>query len=97
MFDPAAAAEAWDIIRSEFALAFFETLYVTVLATLFAVIIGLPLGVLLVAGEKNGVLPLPRWLMRVLDVLINLLRSVPFLILMIMVFPLTRLIVGTTV
>ena len=97
LFDPAAAAEAWDIIRSEFALAFFETLYVTVLATLFAVIIGLPLGVLLVAGEKNGVLPLPRWLMRVLDVLINLLRSVPFLILMIMVFPLTRLIVGTTV
>ena len=97
LFDPAAAAEAWDIIRSEFALAFFETLYVTVLATLFAVIIGLPLGVLLVAGEKNGVLPLPRWLMRVLDVLINLLRSVPFLLLMIMVFPLTRLIVGTTV
>lgn len=97
LFDPAAATEAWDIIRSEFALAFFETLYVTVLATLFAVIIGLPLGVLLVAGEKNGVLPLPRWLMRVLDVLINLLRSVPFLILMIMVFPLTRLIVGTTV
>ena len=97
LFDPAAAAEAWDIIRSEFALAFFETLYVTVLATLFAVIIGLPLGVLLVAGEKNGVLPLPRWLMRVLDVLINLLRSVPFPILMIMVFPLTRLIVGTTV
>ena len=69
LFDPAAAAEAWDIIRSEFALAFFETLYVTVLATLFAVIIGLPLGVLLVAGEKNGVLPLPRWLMRVRSIL----------------------------
>ena len=60
-------------------------------------VIGLPLGVLLVVGEKDGVLPLPRWLMHVLNVIINLLRSVPFLILMIMVFPLTRLIVGTTV
>ena len=59
--------------------------------------IGLPLGVLLVAGEKDGVMPLPKWLLGFLNVVINLLRSVPFLILMIMVFPLTRLIVGTTV
>ena len=59
--------------------------------------IGLPLGVLLVAGEKNGVLPLPRPVMQVLNVVINLLRSVPFLILMIMAFPLARLIVGTAV
>ena len=47
-------------------------------------------------GRKDGVLPLPRWLMSVLNVLINL-RSIPFLILMIMVFPLSRLIIGTTV
>ena len=59
--------------------------------------IGLPLGILLVTGEKNGVLPLPKGVMHVLGVIINLLRSVPFLILMIMVFPLTRLIVGTAV
>lgn len=97
LFDAATVAEALDIIKTEFPLAFFETLYVTVLATLFAVILGLPLGVLLVVGEKNGVLPLPKWLMQVLNVVINLLRSVPFLILMIMVFPLTRLVVGTTV
>lgn len=89
--------ETWVIIRSEFLSAVWETLYVTVLATLFAVIIGLPLGVLLVAGEKNGVLPLPSWLLKTLNVIINLLRSVPFLILMILVFPLTRLIVGTVV
>ena len=56
-----------------------------------------PLGVLLVVGEKDGVLPLPGWVMKVLNVVINLLRSVPFLILMILVFPLTRLIVGTVV
>ncbi|MDY3079615.1 MAG: methionine ABC transporter permease [Oscillospiraceae bacterium] len=77
--------------------ALWETTYVTVLATLFAVIIGLPLGVLLVVGEKGGILPLPKWLMSTLNVIINLLRSIPFLILMIMAFPLARLIVGTTV
>ena len=66
-------------------------------ATLFAIILGLPLGVLLVVGEKDGVLPIPKPIMRILNIVINLLRSLPFLILMIMVFPLTRLIVGTAV
>ena len=77
--------------------AIWETFYATVLSTLFAIIIGLPLGVLLVVGEKGGVLPLPRPIMRILNVIVNLLRSIPFLILMIMVLPLTRAIVGTTV
>ena len=96
-FTPEAVAEAMDILKTEFPLAIWETLYVTVLATAFAVVIGLPLGVLLVSGEKNGVRPLPRWLMSVLNVVINLLRSVPFLILMIMLIPMTRAIVGTSV
>lgn len=101
MFDNAftseALTESLDILKTEFPLAIWETIYVTLLSTLFAIIIGLPLGVLLVAGEKGGVLPLPKALMKVLNVIINLLRSVPFLILMILVFPLTRLIVGTAV
>ena len=97
IFSSQTLEEAWEILITEFPLAIWETDYVTVIATLFAVIIGLPLGVLLVAGEKNGVLPLPKGLMHVLNVIINLLRSVPFLILMIMVFPLTRAIVGTSV
>ena len=101
MFDNAftseALTEALDILKNDFPLAIWETIYVTLLSTLFAIIIGLPLGVLLVAGEKGGVLPLPKALMKVLNVIINLLRSVPFLILMILVFPLTRLIVGTAV
>ena len=97
MFAAEAVIEALDIIKTEFPLAIWETLYVTVLATAFAIIIGLPLGVLLVVGEKDGVLPLPGWLLHTLGVVINLLRSVPFLILMILVFPLTRLIVGTAV
>lgn len=101
MFDKLFSAdtlnEAWQIIQTQFPLAIWETVYVTILATVFSIIIGLPLGVLLVAGEKNGVLPLPSGVLHVLNVIINLLRSVPFLILMILVFPLTRAIVGTVV
>lgn len=78
-------------------LAIWETVYSTVLATLFAHIIGIPLGVLIVAGEEGGVRPLPRPLMSVLNVVINVLRSVPFLILMVVVFPLSRLILGTSI
>lgn len=97
LFSSETLSETWRIIESEFLTSVWETIYVTVLATVFAIIIGLPLGVLLVAGEKNGVLPLPSWLLKTLNVVINLLRSVPFLILMILVFPLTRLIIGTVV
>ena len=81
----------------DFAFAVWETFYITILSTAFALVLGLPLGVLLVAGDKDGVLPLPGWLMHALNIVINILRSVPFLILMICVFPLSRLIVGTTV
>ena len=97
LFSAETLNEAWRIIQAEFPTAIWETFYVTVLATAFSLIIGLPLGVLLVAGEKDGVIPLPSWLLHALNVIINLLRSVPFLILMILVFPLTRLIVGTVV
>ena len=90
-------AEAIHVVKTQFLLGTWETIYVTVLATFFAILIGLPLGVLLVAGEKGGVRPLPAWFMSTLNVVINLLRSVPFLILMIMAFPLTRLIIGTAV
>ena len=90
-------AESLRVIQNEVPFAIWETFYATVLSTLFAIIIGLPLGVLLVVGEIGGVLPLPRPIMRILNVIVNLLRSIPFLILMIMVLPLTRAIVGTTV
>ena len=77
--------------------ALWETFYITVLSTALSLVIGLPLGVLLVAGEKGGVLPLPAWLMRIPNLIINLLRSIPFLILMIMVLPVSRAIIGTAV
>lgn len=97
VFSEKNVAEALDMLVNDFPLAIWDTLYVTVLATLFAIIIGLPLGVLLVVGEKNGVMPMPKWLMSTLNVIINILRSVPFVILMILVMPITRLIIGTTV
>ena len=77
--------------------AIWETLYAPFLATIFAYLIGLPLGVLLVTGEEGGIHPLPKWLMQTLNTIINLLRSVPFLILMVLVFPLARLILGTSI
>lgn len=75
--------------------AIWETLYSTILATVFAHLIGIPLGIILVTGEQGGVRPLPKWLMSALNVVVNLLRSVPFLILMVVVLPLSRVILGT--
>ena len=82
--------------------AIWETCYVTVIATFFAYVIGLPLGIILVtgervAGEEGGVRPLPRPVMSALNVIINILRSVPFLILMVLVIPLSRVILGTSI
>lgn len=77
--------------------AIWETLYSTLIATLMAHLIGLPLGILLVTGAQDGVRPLSRPLMQVLNMVVNLLRSVPFLILMVMVMPLSRIILGTTI
>ncbi len=97
LFSPEAVQQALDVLKTEIPFGIWETVYVTVLATVLATVIGLPLGVLLVAGDENGVRPLPKPLMHVVNVIINLLRSIPFLILMIMAFPLSRVIVGTTV
>lgn len=87
--------EIWEIFKTQFPLAIWETLYTTVLATALATIIGLPLGVLLVAGENGRILRVPAFVLRCISAIINLLRSVPFLILMVVVIPFTRLIVGT--
>nr|WP_185073806.1 methionine ABC transporter permease [Pseudomonas protegens] len=72
-----------------------ETLYMVLLASLFTVLIGLPLGVLLFVSRKGGLSPMPR-LNRLLGALVNLGRSLPFVVLLIALIPLTRLVVGTT-
>jgi D-methionine transport system permease protein len=77
--------------------AIWETLYAPLLAAVFAYVIGLPLGILLVTGEEGGIRPMPKGVMQVLNTVINLLRSIPFLILMVLVFPLSRLILGTAI
>ena len=89
--------EQLDILRQTTLLGIWETLYSTVLATVLAYLIGLPLGVVLVTGEEGGIRPLPGALMKALNFIVNVLRSVPFLILMMMVIPLSRLLVGTSV
>lgn len=95
--DPVKVAQQLEIIASEYGFAVWETLYALALEVIFAYVIGLPAGVLLVTGEKEGIHPLPGWLMKLLNVVINLLRSVPFLILMIIVLPLSKILVGTKV
>ena len=95
--DPVKVAQQLEIIANEFGFATWETLYSLVLEVIFAYIIGLPLGVILVTGEKEGIRPLNPVFMRVLNAVINLLRSIPFLILMIIALPLSKIIVGTKV
>ncbi|TCL43520.1 methionine ABC transporter permease [Harryflintia acetispora] len=77
-------------------LGIVETLYMTLCSTLFGYLLGLPMGILLVTSGRGGILPC-RPLFKVLDVIVNLTRSIPFLILMIAVIPFTRLVVGTSI
>ena len=72
-----------------------ETLYMVALATLFTVLIGLPVGVLLFVSRRDGVIPLPR-LNAVLGAVVNFGRSLPFIVLLIALIPFTRLLIGTT-
>ena len=97
MFSPESTKLALDIWQNEIPFAIWETVYVTIISTFLALVVGLPLGVLLVVGEKDGILPLPKYILSVLNAVINLLRSIPFLILMIMVFPVTRFFAHTVV
>jgi D-methionine transport system permease protein len=74
----------------------WETLYMVFFSTLFATLMGFPLGIVLVVSEKDGILE-NEYLYRVLDGIVNVLRSFPFIILMIVLFPLSRFVVGTTI
>lgn len=73
----------------------WETIYMVFLSSAISYAFGIPLGIILVVTDKNGIKPIPA-LNAVLGVIINLFRSIPFIILLIMVLPFTRLIVGTT-
>lgn len=73
-----------------------ETLYMVIVSTLLAYLLGLPLGVLLVITSPGHILPNP-WVERILGTLINILRSAPFIILLVAFIPFTRILVGTSI
>ena len=78
------------------AKSLWETLYMVIVSTAVSYAIGLPLGLTLVASDKEGVRPMPV-LNAVLGVVVNILRSIPFLILAVMITPMTRLIAGLSI
>ncbi len=73
-----------------------ETLYMVIVSTLLAYLLGLPLGVILVVTSPGHILPNP-WVERILGTLINILRSAPFIILLVAFIPFTRVLVGTSI
>ncbi|MDK2918610.1 MAG: D-methionine transport system permease protein [Candidatus Petromonas sp.] len=74
----------------------FETLYMVLVSMIFTILLGLPLGITLVVTDKNHILP-NSVLNIVLSYIINITRSLPFIILMLAIIPFTRLVVGTTI
>ena len=81
---------------SMFAVGLLESLYMTLVSTFIAYLIGLPMGILAVVTEKDNILPI-KSLNSILNTIINITRSIPFLILMIAIIPLTKKIVGTPI
>jgi D-methionine transport system permease protein len=77
-------------------IGLLETLYMTVVSTAMAYLFGLPIGMLLVVTDKEGIRPNPT-VNRVVGSIVNILRSVPFIILLVAVMPVTRFIAGTTI
>ena len=79
-----------------FAIGVWETLYLTLLSTVIAYVIGLPLGVLLVVTDKDGLKPIV-WLNKIVGIVVNIFRSIPFIILIVALIPVSRKIVGTSI
>lgn len=76
-------------------LGIWETIYMTFISAFFAYILGLPLGIMLCVTDKGGIHPIP-WLNKILGFIVNIFRSIPFVILMIAMLPAAKLIVGTS-
>lgn len=74
-------------------LGIFETLYMTVISSFFAYLLGLPLGIILSVTEPNGIRPTP-WVNRILGFIVNFFRSIPFVILMVAMLPVAKFILG---
>jgi D-methionine transport system permease protein len=85
----------WERFQDLLLNATCETAYMVLLAAVFTVALGLPVGVLLFLTRKNGILP-NRTLATVLNTVVNVGRALPFVVLLIALIPFTRLLVGTT-
>ena len=75
-------------------LGVWETIYLTFISAFFAYLFGLPLGILLSVTDKGGIRPMP-WLNKIIGFIVNIFRSIPFVILMIAVLPVAKFVVGT--
>ena len=73
-----------------------ETLYMTVVSTAIAYVLGIPIGVLLYVTDEGGVLQ-NKAVNQVVGFVVNIVRSIPFLILLVAILPFTRIVVGTTI
>ena len=80
---------------NELAYGILQTLYMTLFSTLLAYVLGLPIGVILCVTDKNGLMP-HKTVNAVLGTIVNIIRSVPFIILLITVLPFTLWLIGTT-
>ncbi len=87
---------SWDQIWPLILKALGETLYMTLPSAILSYLVGMPLGILLVVTAKDGTRPLPR-LNAVLGVVVNFLRSIPFIILLALLFPVTRAVMGRAI
>lgn len=85
-----------EITTEQLLVGFGDTLYMVAISLIFSALIGLPLGILLVITRKGHILD-NKWIFNILNPIINILRSVPFIILLVAIIPLTRLIVGTAI
>lgn len=85
-----------EITAQQLLTGFGDTLYMVAISLLFSALIGLPLGILLVITRKGHILD-NKWIFNILNPIINILRSVPFIILLVAIIPLTRLIVGSAI
>ena len=70
-----------------------ETLYMTLVSTIAGYIIGLPMGIVLTVSDKDGIRP-NSFIYKILDVIVNIVRSIPFIILLVLLIPFTRFLVG---
>jgi len=85
-----------EITAEQLLVGFGDTLYMVAISLIFSALIGLPLGILLVITRKGHILD-NKWIFNILNPVINILRSVPFIILLVAIIPLTRLIVGSAI